>query len=116
MVGDDSLFYKEGNKWKQKRKKKRGFRGEPPLLVFFRKKCLSLIRDRKKVPREWCFYGMPRGAGANARAHLADEWVEVAIAKFKIGKKDKTESKAEVGKALPSRGKYGGAIFGGWMV
>ena len=95
--------------------KKRGFVGNH-RFCFFRKKCLSLIRDRKKVPREWCFYGMPRGAGANARAHLADEWVEVTIAKFKIGKKDKTESKAEVGKALPSRGKYGGAIFGGWMV
>ena len=54
----------------------------------------------------------PAKAGANARAHLADEWVEVAIAKFKIGKKDKTESKAEVGKALPSRGKRR-AAFGG---
>ena len=62
--------------------------------------------------------------------------VEVAIAKFEIGKRGKTESKAEVGKALPNRGKrraafgvgwlkigkpagrgkYGTAIFGGWFV
>ena len=46
---------------------------------------------------------------------MADEWVEVAIAKFKIGKKDKTESKAEVGKALPSRGKRRAAFGVGWL-
>ena len=37
--------------------------------------------------------------------------VEVAIARFKIGKRGKTESKAEVGKALQSRGKCAGRIW-----
>ena len=37
--------------------------------------------------------------------------VEVAIARFKIGKRGKTESKAEVCKALQSRGKCAGRIW-----
>ena len=33
MVGDDSLFYKEGNKWKQAHEKKRGVAVNALLLA-----------------------------------------------------------------------------------
>ena len=39
--------------------------------------------------------------------------VEVAIARFKIGKRGKTESKAEVGKALLLAGANARGAFGG---
>ena len=45
----------------------------------------------------WLKMGKPRGAGANMAFAI---FVEVAIAKSEIGKRGKTESKAEVGKAL----------------